>query len=128
MWAVLREFDPGDLYDDQPSGDFTPMKALLETLRGRAYADDLSAFTSHFHLTITPALDYVEWDRFDSVSVDYSARMRAFTLSYSKKRSAPSEKVAVHGVPEAARLVDALVQRLLMETQVKRTVPPSSKV
>jgi hypothetical protein len=111
MWAVLREFDPGDLYDDQPSGDFTPMRALLEIVRRRAYADLVSAYSSHFYLTITPALDYAEADRFDSVLVDYNPRTKGFTLSYSKKRSAPADKVVVHGVDEAAGLVDALVQR-----------------
>lgn len=76
MWAVLREFDPGDLYDVQPAGDFTPMRALVEVLRDRPYADLLSAHTSLFSFTITPALDYAEACRFDSVLVDYSPRTK----------------------------------------------------
>lgn len=114
MWAELHEFDPGDLYDDGPAGDFSPMKALVTTLRGRQYANRLSAYTSHSHLTLTPALDYSEADRFDSVVVDYGPRTKAFTISYLKRYSRAGEKGTVFGSEEAAGRVDALVQRLFM--------------
>jgi hypothetical protein len=77
---------------------------------------------------MTAALDYGEADRFDSVAVDYSPRTRAFTISYLKKRSGASDKAAVFTLPEVVDRVDALVQRLMMESEVKRMKAPDDQV